>query len=76
MIANIKLEKGKDGINTLIMDSVDARELSKELMYLSEEAEDHGVMLSRIFQENKFEDNDSDTIGRMVVRKCIICAER
>ncbi len=76
MIAYIKLEKGKDGVNTLIMNSADAIELSKELIYLAEDAEDHGVMLSRIFQENKFEDNDSDTIGRMVVRKYIPCAER
>jgi hypothetical protein len=36
---------------------------------------DHGVMLSRIFKADKFEDNDSDTIGRIIVRKYIPCAE-
>ncbi len=75
MIADIKLEKGKDGVNTLIMNSADAIELSKELIYLAEESEDHGVMLSRIFKADKFEDNDSDTIGRIIVRKYIPCAE-
>jgi hypothetical protein len=78
MIADIKLEKVGDGINILIMNSVDAMELSKELRYLAEKAEDHGVMLSCVFKAEKFQDGDtnSNTIGRIIVRKYIPCTER